>query len=94
MKYQLFVLLVTVVFLYPPGSTNRVGSNELMGVCAMGLHYLDTGRNHWLEMLENSRKPVAQWYSLQEHLPCSTDSDKIGAHKKASEQSKNRAKVE
>ena len=48
----------------------RVGSNELMGCSCLGPTQLGPGRDHWYEMLENSRKPVAQWYLLQESLPC------------------------
>ena len=47
----------------------RVGSNELMGGCALGPPFVGTGRDHWYEMLENTRKPVAQWYSLLEQVP-------------------------
>ena len=37
-----------------------------MGCCAVGPKYVGTGRDHWYEMLENPRKPVAQWYTLHE----------------------------
>ena len=47
----------------------RVGSNELMGCVAVGPRYIGLGRDHWFEMLENPRKPVAQWYPLLEHIP-------------------------
>ena len=47
----------------------RVGSNEIMGCCAVGPRYIGPGRDHWFEMLENPRKPIAQWYSLNEHVP-------------------------
>ena len=47
----------------------RVGSNELMGGCTVGPSSVGIGRDHWFEMLENSRKPVAQWYTLQENIP-------------------------
>ena len=40
-----------------------------MGCCSAGIQYLGTGRDHWMEMLENQRKPVAQWYQLQETVP-------------------------
>ena len=46
----------------------RIGSNEIMGCCAVGPKYVGIGRDHWFEMLENPRKPVAQWYNLQEHV--------------------------
>ena len=40
-----------------------------MGCCAAGMSYVGVGRDHWYEMLENPRKPVAQWYQLQESVP-------------------------
>ncbi|KAK3098041.1 hypothetical protein FSP39_015542 [Pinctada imbricata] len=49
---------------------DRIGSNEVMGCCALGPQFVGIGRDHWFEMLENPRKPVAQWYPLQEHVPC------------------------
>lgn len=39
-----------------------------MGCCAVGPRYVGAGRDHWYEMLENTRKPVAQWHTLQEHV--------------------------
>lgn len=47
----------------------RIGSNEVMGCCGLGPIYPGIGRDHWFEMLENQRKPIAQWYTLQEHVP-------------------------
>ncbi|XP_074652955.1 synaptotagmin-6-like [Tubulanus polymorphus] len=46
---------------------DRVGYNELMGCIAIGPQILGVGRDHWFEMLESPRKPIAQWYSLSEH---------------------------
>ncbi|XP_043268547.1 synaptotagmin-10-like [Venturia canescens] len=52
---------------------DRIGSNELMGCTAIGASFIGIGRDHWLEMLDNPRKPVAQWYPLLEtvagHIP-------------------------
>ncbi|KAK2577084.1 hypothetical protein KPH14_005892 [Odynerus spinipes] len=52
---------------------DRIGSNELMGCTAIGSSFIGIGRDHWLEMLDNPRKPVAQWYPLLEtvagHIP-------------------------
>lgn len=39
-----------------------------MGCCSVGPNCVGPGRCHWFEMLENPRKPVAQWYSLQENI--------------------------
>ena len=47
----------------------RIGSDELMGVVTLGPRMSGQGREHWFEMLESPRKPVAQWYSLLEHSP-------------------------
>lgn len=46
-----------------------------MGCTALGPMFVGIARDHWFEMLESPRKPVAQWYPLQEHVPmCSTNS--------------------
>lgn len=47
----------------------RIGSNELMGCTAIGSSFIGIGREHWLEMLESPRRPVAQWYPLLESVP-------------------------
>ncbi|GFU68033.1 synaptotagmin-9 [Trichonephila clavipes] len=47
---------------------DRVGANEVMGCFAIGSSCIGLGRDHWIEMLDNPRKPVAQWYTLQESL--------------------------
>ncbi|ODM95585.1 Synaptotagmin-9 [Orchesella cincta] len=43
---------------------DRVGPNEQLGVAAAGALCIGAGRDHWLEMLDNPRRPVAQWYAL------------------------------
>ncbi|GAB6021316.1 hypothetical protein CHUAL_003927 [Chamberlinius hualienensis] len=43
---------------------DRVGPNEMMGSCIIGANVIGIGRDHWQEMLDNPRKPVAQWYQL------------------------------
>ncbi|VVD02328.1 unnamed protein product [Leptidea sinapis] len=48
---------------------NVIGQNELIGCTAIGSHMIGIGRDHWLEMLDNARKPVAQWYPLNKGLP-------------------------
>lgn len=40
---------------------DRVGPNEQLGVAAAGALCIGPGRDHWLEMLDNPRRPVAQW---------------------------------
>ncbi|XP_013792406.1 synaptotagmin-10-like [Limulus polyphemus] len=47
---------------------DRVGTNEIMGCCAIGSGCIGLGRDHWIEMIENPRKPVAQWYPLAENM--------------------------
>lgn len=39
-----------------------------MGCTAIGSSYIGVGRDHWLEMMDNPRKPVAQWYPLAESV--------------------------
>ncbi|XP_066999874.2 synaptotagmin-10 [Anabrus simplex] len=48
---------------------DRIGPNELMGCTAIGSSFIGIGRDHWLEMLDNPRRPVAQWYPLLETVP-------------------------
>uniref|UniRef100_T1IQ10 C2 domain-containing protein n=1 Tax=Strigamia maritima TaxID=126957 RepID=T1IQ10_STRMM len=52
---------------------DRIGSNELMGCCNVGPRVIGTGGDHWIEMLANSRRPVAQWYPMHE-TPAGTHS--------------------
>lgn len=53
---------------------DRIGHNELMGCCGIGPSFIGVGRDHWQEMLDNPRKPVAQWYTLMETVPDNTAS--------------------
>ncbi|KAL1130147.1 hypothetical protein AAG570_013085, partial [Ranatra chinensis] len=48
---------------------DRIGSDELMGCAAIGSSFIGLGRDHWIEMLDNPRKPVTQWYPLSETIP-------------------------
>ncbi|CAG9130325.1 unnamed protein product [Plutella xylostella] len=48
---------------------DRIGPNELIGCTAIGSTLIGIGRDHWLEMLDNPRKPVAQWYPLNKSPP-------------------------
>ncbi|XP_063052109.1 synaptotagmin-9b [Engraulis encrasicolus] len=45
---------------------DRVGHNEVIGVCRVGHEAESLGRNHWNEMLSYPRKPIAHWHSLVE----------------------------
>lgn len=47
----------------------RIGSDELMGYVGIGTNVIGTGRDHWLDMLDNPRNPVAQWYTLMDSEP-------------------------
>ncbi|XP_025833213.1 synaptotagmin-10-like [Agrilus planipennis] len=58
------VSLIVKVFDY-----DRIGSDDLMGCTAIGSSFIGVGRDHWLEMLDNPRRPVAQWYTLLESTP-------------------------
>ncbi|KAF5910966.1 hypothetical protein HPG69_000930, partial [Diceros bicornis minor] len=44
----------------------RVGHNEIIGVCRVGISAEGLGRDHWNEMLAYPRKPIAHWHSLVE----------------------------
>ncbi|KAH9495397.1 Synaptotagmin-9 [Bulinus truncatus] len=54
---------------------DRIGSDELMGCVALGPKINGQGREHWYEMLESPRKPVAQWYALMEHVTLPSSSN-------------------
>lgn len=44
-----------------------------MGCCLIGAGCIGIGRDHWLEMLDSPRKPIAQWYPLMDTLPSDGD---------------------
>ncbi|XP_026971298.1 synaptotagmin-9 isoform X2 [Sagmatias obliquidens] len=46
---------------------DRVGHNEIIGVCQVGNEAERLGRDHWSEMLSYPRKPIAHWHSLVEN---------------------------
>ncbi|KAL6113203.1 syt9 [Pungitius sinensis] len=46
---------------------DRVGHNEVIGVCRVGNDADSLGRNHWSEMLTCPRKPVAHWHPIVEY---------------------------
>ncbi|XP_030745731.1 synaptotagmin-10-like isoform X2 [Sitophilus oryzae] len=48
---------------------DRIGLNELMGCFTIGPTDIGKGRDHWTEMLDNPRTPIAQWYPLTESVP-------------------------
>ncbi|XP_026706479.1 synaptotagmin-9 [Athene cunicularia] len=45
---------------------DRVGHNEVIGVCQVGNDAESLGRDHWNEMLSYPRKPIAHWHPLAE----------------------------
>ncbi|XP_029523415.1 synaptotagmin-9-like [Oncorhynchus nerka] len=45
---------------------DRVGHNEIIGVCRVGNEAESLGRGHWNEMLSYPRKPIAHWHPLVE----------------------------
>ncbi|XP_038825809.1 synaptotagmin-9-like [Salvelinus namaycush] len=46
---------------------DRVGHNEVIGVCKVGTDAEHLGRDHWNEMLSYPRKPIAHWHPLIEY---------------------------
>ncbi|KAI5624339.1 synaptotagmin-9 [Silurus asotus] len=46
---------------------DRVGHNEIIGVCRVGNDGESLGRDHWNEMLTYPRKPIARWHPLMEY---------------------------
>ncbi|XP_063074096.1 synaptotagmin-10 [Engraulis encrasicolus] len=45
---------------------DRVGHNEVIGVCRTGPEAEGLGRDHWNEMLAYPRKPITHWHALGE----------------------------
>ncbi|KAM4018459.1 synaptotagmin-9 [Anomaloglossus baeobatrachus] len=45
---------------------DRIGHNEIIGVCQVGSGSECLGRDHWSEMLSYPRKPIAHWHPLVE----------------------------
>ncbi|XP_049617164.1 synaptotagmin-10 [Syngnathus scovelli] len=45
---------------------DRVGHNEVIGVCRAGPDAQGLGRDHWNEMLAYPRKPITHWHALGE----------------------------
>ncbi|XP_019898204.2 synaptotagmin-10 isoform X2 [Esox lucius] len=50
---------------------DRVGHNEVIGVCRTGPDAEGLGRDHWNEMLAYPRKPITHWHALGEVEDCS-----------------------
>ena len=50
--------------------TDRVGHNEVIGVCRAGPDAEGLGRDHWNEMLAYPRKPITHWHTLGEVEIC------------------------
>ncbi|XP_068133750.1 synaptotagmin-10 isoform X1 [Hyperolius riggenbachi] len=49
---------------------DRVGHNEVIGVCRTGVDAEGLGRDHWNEMLAYPRKPITHWHVLTEVKHC------------------------
>lgn len=60
--------LLEALTLYMCFMTNRVGHNEVIGVCHAGPDAEGLGRDHWNEMLAYPRKPITHWHALGEVL--------------------------
>eukprot|EP00062_Callorhinchus_milii_P010625 gi/632955816/ref/XP_007893651.1/ PREDICTED: synaptotagmin-10 [Callorhinchus milii] len=58
---------------------DRVGHNEIIGVCRAGNDADGLGRDHWNEMLAYTRKPIAHWHPLEESPGQATSFDSQGS---------------
>uniref|UniRef100_A0A8C6XQP7 Synaptotagmin 10 n=1 Tax=Naja naja TaxID=35670 RepID=A0A8C6XQP7_NAJNA len=58
---------------------DRVGHNEVIGVCRTGLDAEGLGRDHWNEMLAYPRKPITHWHPLVELPGRATSFDSQGS---------------
>ncbi|KAL4641980.1 synaptotagmin-9 [Arapaima gigas] len=57
---------------------DRVGHNEVIGVCRVGNEAESLGRDHWNEMLMYPRKPIAHWHPLVEWVGQETSAGSQG----------------
>ncbi|KYO36547.1 PREDICTED: synaptotagmin-10 [Gavialis gangeticus] len=58
---------------------DRVGHNEVIGVCRTGIEAEGLGRDHWNEMLAYPRKPITHWHPLVELPGRATSFDSQGS---------------
>ncbi|XP_009286676.1 PREDICTED: synaptotagmin-10 [Aptenodytes forsteri] len=58
---------------------DRVGHNEVIGVCRTGIDAEGLGRDHWNEMLAYPRKPITHWHPLVELPGRATSFDSQGS---------------
>lgn len=58
---------------------DRVGHNEVIGVCRTGPDAEGLGRDHWNEMLAYPRKPITHWHALGEWPGRATSFESQGA---------------
>ncbi|XP_032893775.1 synaptotagmin-10 [Amblyraja radiata] len=58
---------------------DRVGHNEVIGMCRVGQDGEGLGREHWNEMLAYPRKPIAHWHPLAEAPGRATSFDSQGS---------------
>ena len=52
-------LILTVV------DYDRVGSSDPIGKAVLGVGSTGGELKHWMDMLANPRRPIAQWHTLQ-----------------------------
>ncbi|NXD72999.1 SYT10 protein, partial [Eolophus roseicapillus] len=60
-------------------SSQKVGHNEVIGVCRTGIDAEGLGRDHWNEMLAYPRKPITHWHPLVELPGRATSFDSQGS---------------
>ncbi|NXH91828.1 SYT10 protein, partial [Edolisoma coerulescens] len=58
---------------------DRVGHNEVIGICRTGIDAEGLGRDHWNEMLAYPRKPITHWHPLVELPGRATSFDSQGS---------------
>ncbi|XP_066498942.1 synaptotagmin-C isoform X1 [Hoplias malabaricus] len=49
-----------------------IGHNEVIGMCRVGSDAEGPGREHWMSMLANPRKPIEHWHQLVEEKSINT----------------------
>ncbi|EDO43704.1 predicted protein, partial [Nematostella vectensis] len=57
-----------LTFVFNVMDYDRITQNELIGQVILGYRTTGSSLRHWTEMMNNPRKPVAQWHRLQDAL--------------------------
>ena len=54
-----------ISFVFTVMDFDRITQNEMIGQLILGYRTTGSSLRHWTDMMNNPRKPVAQWHRLQ-----------------------------